>query len=77
MNESSSVNIDLSLKEVNGEYIIILNEITLLKIKKTCEIENSINKIYDGIVKTFAMGVDIGQKSIIHGSTGFSLKSND
>jgi hypothetical protein len=69
-----TVNLNLTLHDINEEYVFKLAETVLLNLPKNTISEEILNKIYDGMVKSFGLGIHLEQDATKNGSTGFSIK---
>ena len=70
----SSVDLTICLIDDDVEFVFKLNEIVLLKIPKEEVSDELLDQLYESLVKTFGIGLQLGQESVKSGSTGFSVK---
>lgn len=69
-----SVGLNLTLSDIDGEYVFKIADTVLLTLNKNDISGDAIDNLYEGMVKAFGLGLHFGQESVKSGSTGFSVK---
>ncbi|NOU52794.1 hypothetical protein HG263_19995 [Pseudoalteromonas sp. JBTF-M23] len=70
----SSVDLTICLIDDDVEFVFKLDEVVLLKVPKEEVSDELLDQLYESLVKTFGIGLQLGQESVKSGSTGFSVK---
>ena len=69
-----SVDLNLTLNDIDGEYVFKIADTILLALNKNDISVDAIDHLYDGMVRAFGLGLHLGQEALRSGSTGFSVE---